>query len=288
MCRELVEPVRRPDLMKQQPNPSKAVGYQTRSLTRALSILDAFATEKRALSVKDLHELLALPKPTVSRLARELEKGGYLRDSGRAYELGPKTFELGSQFARQYRFHDVGEPLLRTLAKDLEQTSCLALLAGHQIVHAIVVPSPRPIQYVTEVGSSADAHSTALGKALLSLVPEESVEELLGEGELARFTRNTIVERSQLLTELRAVRQRGYAIDVEETAVGLMCVGVAAKLRAAGAVAISVSGPAADFNDETIPVFADAVRSTMRQLEAALGMVANYPMRLPRSDLAST
>ncbi len=273
--------------MTEQLDTKNVVGYQTRSLTRALSILDAFATEKRALSVKDLHELLELPKPTVSRLARELEKCGYLRHKGRAYELGPKTFELGSQFVRQYRFHDVGRPLLEALAAEFEQTSCLALLAGRQIVHVVVVPSPRPIQYVTEVGSSAAAHSTALGKALLSVISEESVDELLGEGELPRFTPNTIVERGRLIDELRTVRERGYAIDDEETAIGLKCVGVAADLPAVGPVAVSVSGPAADFNAETIPAFAEAVRGAVGQLEAALAHAADYAVRPSLADLAS-
>jgi IclR family acetate operon transcriptional repressor len=264
------------------------VGYQTRSLTRALSILDAFATEKRALSVKDLHELLELPKPTVSRLARELEKGGYLRRQGRLYELGPKTFELGSQFVRQYRFHDLGRPLLEQLADRFQQTSCLALLAGQRIVHVLVVPSPRPIQYVTEVGSSASAHATALGKALLSVLPEESVDELLGDGRLPRFTQNTIVDRARLRAELKTVRTRGYAIDNEETAVGLKCVGVAAELSGVGPVAISVSGPAADFSNGTIPDFAEAVRDTLSQLEVGLGQAADYAVRPTLADLART
>jgi IclR family acetate operon transcriptional repressor len=263
------------------------VGYQTRSLTRALSILDAFAIEKRALSVKELHELLQLPKPTVSRLARELEKGGYLRHKGRGYELGPKTFELGSEFVRQYRFHDVGRPQLEALAAELKQTACLALLAGRRIVHVVVVPSPRPVQHVTEVGNSAAAHATALGKALLSVLPEKEVEALLGVGDLPAFTPNTIVDRGRLLAELQTVRDRGYAIDDEETSVGLRCVGVASDLPGVGPAAVSVSGPASDFTKTTIPVFAEAVRDAIMQLERALTQAADYAVRPSLTDPVS-
>jgi hypothetical protein len=42
-------------------------GYHTSALVRALSILDIFSSERRPLAVKDLHLLLDLPKPTVSR-----------------------------------------------------------------------------------------------------------------------------------------------------------------------------------------------------------------------------
>lgn len=103
---------------------SERAAYQTRSLTRALSILDAFGTERRSLTVKEIRLLLDLPKPTVSRLARELRRAGLLRSVAGKYELGPKTYELGSLFVRQHRFDEVGRPHLEALAANTLQTAC--------------------------------------------------------------------------------------------------------------------------------------------------------------------
>lgn len=266
---------------------NEKVGYQTRSLTRALAILDAFATEQRPLTVKDLHELLVLPKPTISRLARELERGGYLRQSERAYELGPKTFELGSLFVRQHRFDDVGQAHLQALAAETLQTASLAMLAGADVIHVLVAASPRPVQHVTEVGSRAAAHATALGKSMLSALSDEEVAALLGRDRLIRFTPNTLADLEALLAELRRVRQRGYAVDSEETSAGLRCVGVFAQLAGVGPAAVSVSGPAADYRDDTIPVFAEAVSRTAAQLADALRHAAHFPLRFPTATLAA-
>jgi len=262
---------------------SATVGYQTRSLTRALAILDAFSTGQQVLTIKELHERLDLPKPTISRLARELARGGYLRNAGRAYELGPKTFELGSLFIRQRRLDDLGQTHLSALAAKTLQTASLALLAGTDMIHVIVAPSPHPIQHVTEVGSRAEAHATGLGKALLAALPEEDVPALLGSKPLTRLTVNTIGDVETLMEELSRIRERGFAFNNEETAIGLKCVAVAADLPAVGSAAVSVSGPAADYTDERIPIFVEEVKATVAALEDALGRGRDYPHRLDAS-----
>lgn len=264
----------------EQPN---FVGYQTRSLTRALAILDAFTNEIRPLSVKDLHELLGLPKPTVSRLARELERGGYLQQVGRAYELGPKIFELGSLFMRQHRFDDVAQLNLQELAAETMQTACLALLAGREVVNILVASSPQPVQYVAQVGDRDPAHATGLGKVLLSQLPDERVKEMFSDGPIARFTPKTICDVRTLLAELRRTRRRAYGIDDEETALGLRCVAVAFEFPGIGSTGMSVSGPSADYHDGTIPTFVDSIRRTATRLKTALEQNSGF-----RADIPST
>jgi IclR family transcriptional regulator, acetate operon repressor len=262
-----------------------SVGYQTRSLTRALAILDAFTNEMRPLSVKDLHERLGLPKPTVSRLARELERGGYLQQVGRAYEIGPKTFELGSLFVRQHGFDDVAQPHLQALAAETLQTACLALLAGREVVNVLVAPSPRPVQYVAQVGDRDPAHATGLGKALLAQLPDERLKEMFTDGPIARYTPKTICDPRMLLAELRRTRRRAYALDDEETALGLRCVAVAFEFPGIGWTGMSVSGPAADYHEATIPNVVDAIRRTATTLKTALEQNNRYRAAAPPTSV---
>ena len=84
--------------------------------------------------MKDLYELLDVPKPTISRLASVLEQQGLLQRSGTGFRLGPKTFELGALFARQYCIDEVGRPTLKSLADQTLQTSCLAVLTGRYVL----------------------------------------------------------------------------------------------------------------------------------------------------------
>jgi DNA-binding IclR family transcriptional regulator len=259
-----------------QVEPDAEPGYHTRSLVRALSILEAFSPERRHLAVKDLHLLLDLPKPTVSRLAAELERSGYLMRRDQTYMLGPKLFELGSLFARQDGLVEVGRPLLEKLSADLRQTACLGVLMVPDIIHVLVVPSASPVQYVTKVGSLAPAHSTGLGKVLLAALPDEAFEALVPKLSLKRYTPNTIVDVKLLRKEIAIIRSRGYAIDDEETAQGLKCVAVAVRLPPIVSAAISLSGPAAEFSEQAISTFAEKLMRTAADLHAVFASTADY------------
>lgn len=71
------------------------------------------------------------------------------------------------------------------------------------------------------LGMTVAAHCGALGKAVLAASPAPSREVLLGPEPFERLTENTITSRSELDTELERTRQRGYAIDEEESETGL-------------------------------------------------------------------
>jgi IclR family acetate operon transcriptional repressor len=256
---------------------SEAVpGYHTRALVRALSILDLFSSERRPLAVKDLHLLLELPKPTVSRLAAVLERYGYLTRRDQTYTLGPKLFELGSLFARQDGLVETSRRPLEQLTVATRQTSCLGLLLPPDIVHVVVVPSQSPVHYVTKVGSLAPAHSTGLGKALLARLSEHQFDSVLPQLSLKAYTPGTIIDTSRLRKEIATIRRRGYSTDDEETAIGLKCVAVAVDLPPIGSVAISLSGPAADFTVQTIPVFAERLHRTAAEIGEAFTNSSEY------------
>ncbi len=145
------------------------------------------------------------------------------------------------------------------------------------IVHLLVARSPTPVHFVTETGSRAPAHATGLGKALLASIEADEVDRLLGDDRLERFTRNTICDRDGLFAELDHIRKRGYAVDNEEYAEGLKCLAIAIELEHVGAVAISVSGPSADYTAHTIPRFAKLLRRSAVTLNDEAANAAEYP-----------
>jgi IclR family acetate operon transcriptional repressor len=85
---------------------------------------------------------------------------------------------------------------------------------------------------------------------------------------------NTIVDPDALRDELRGVRLRGYALDSEETSLGLCCVGMAVDLPNLGLAGISVSGPAADYSAAARRRFAKMLSAIADRLPAALANTA--------------
>jgi IclR family acetate operon transcriptional repressor len=103
----------------------------------------------------------------------------------------------------------------------------------------------------TEVGGRAAVHSTAVGKAILSALPEPRVDAILHAAGMPARTANTFTSPPAFKDELARVRERGYATDEQEQEIGVRCVGVVLPGEPVRA-AISISGPVGRMSDELI------------------------------------
>ena len=225
---------------------------------------------------KDLHEALELPKPTVSRLAGVLAERGFLRRVEQGFQLGPKTFQLGSIFARHYHVADGARPVLEATARTSLQTCTLGVLSGRDVVYLVVATPPTAVHHVAEPGGGSYAHATACGKAILATMAPDVRDQILGKRSLPRKTPHTISDRAVLDRELQRVCERGYAVDREETDPGLACIGIAIDLPGLGPAAISVSGPVAEYPVSAEKRLVPVLRDTATVLESSLGRAATF------------
>lgn len=89
----------------------------------------------------------------------------------------------------------------------------------------------------------AEAHSLAMGKVVLALLPRPALEQHMARG-LRRFTEHTITHPRALVAELDEVRARGFAIDREERTEDFCCVAAPmfdARGRLAGVLGLSAT-----------------------------------------------
>jgi DNA-binding IclR family transcriptional regulator len=80
---------------------------------------------------------------------------------------------------------------------------------------------------VAEAGTGVyeHAHARANGKVLLAYAQPEVRDTYLRAHPLVPVTENTICDRKALDRELDRIRERGYAYDEQEFALGVSCVG---------------------------------------------------------------
>ena len=110
-----------------------------------------------------------------------------------------------------------------------------------------------------------DAHSTALGKAMLAYKSYDELREIYKSYTLHRHTKNTIVSLDNLYVELRKVRRDGYSINLAETFDYVYGVGAPILDSQNRAIAaISLSGTKSTINIRTIPNLANKVESTSK------------------------
>jgi DNA-binding IclR family transcriptional regulator len=215
-----------------------------KSLAKVVSILDAFSTSRRSLSLAEISAVSGFPRSTAHRLAASMRDVGLLdQDSHRdRYRLGLKLFELGNTVLANMDLHREARPFVDALSQVTGHLVHLAVFDGQQaiVIHRVSADSGTPLTLI----EAAPVHCTSVGKAILAFQPTAKIEAIIAGG-LKRFTDATIIEGRKLKVELKAIRSRGYALDEGEHQPGIRCIGVPVHDRVGRVVAgLSVSGPA--------------------------------------------
>ncbi len=192
--------------------------YRVRAVEKALSILGLFTLDEPELRVVDMAAKLKTSKSTIHRMVLTLERAGYLRRnaSNGSYSLGLKIVELGALAVSNLELRHQARPHLERLQAETGQTIHMAVLDGPDIVYIEKLEGKAGVRLYSSVGRKAPVHCTALGKVLLAYQPKDVARELLTSRPLRAYTRRTVIDPAEILAHLETVRQRGYAIDIQE------------------------------------------------------------------------
>ena len=133
-----------------------------------------------------------------------------------------KLLTLGNRVAERAGIRRVARPYLEELARLTGETINLGIKAGDRIIYIDKIESKSTIKVGLDIGTSIPMHCTGLGKAYLSFMPEEEVEELINNTVFEKFTEHSIVDKDTFKAVLRETRERVYSIDDEEYVIGLM------------------------------------------------------------------
>ena len=256
---------------------------RVQSLDRALDLLEALG-EAGDLGVSELAARTGLVVSTAHRLLAGLADRGYVRQvaaHGR-YTLGFRVLELASGVqARTAALRAVARPHLEDIRQASSETTNLVILDRDRVVYVDQVPGLHNVRMFTQVGSSALAHTTAAGKAILARLSAEEISKLYPRERepLERLTPRSQTTVASLLADFARIRRRGYAIDNEEHEDGVSCVGAAVGGGGVGFAAISISAPTTRIVHADTGELGRLLSQHAAQLSAELsdGAVTNRP-----------
>ncbi|MEV0384286.1 IclR family transcriptional regulator [Nonomuraea sp. NPDC050643] len=199
------------------------------SVDRALLILQEIGKHSRGVTLDELATRLGLPKSSLHRLLGALKHRGFAAqpDQGGAYFLGTEMLATAFRFYETMDLRTLVRPLLLRLSEEFAETVHMAMLDGAEVVYLDKVEAVRTITMTSVVGGRNAAHCTGVGKALLAWThTTDDAVHAWGDrfGPLVAKTRNTIIDPAKLATHLDQIRQRGYALDLEENEPGVRCV----------------------------------------------------------------
>lgn len=248
-------------------------------LTKVLRVFDVLHHNPSGMNLKQISDQTRLNKSTAYRFLAHLEREGYLiRDERGIYTLGMRLFELASVSNHQSALRKVAQPVLHNLLKVTGETVNLGVLHGVLVVYLDVLESTHEFRLVSRVGMHRPFYATALGKAIVAFLPPDRNEELLDSILFQASTPKTITNLAQFRKELDRVRDRGFAVDNEESYLGARCIAAPILNSAKEAeAAISVAGPTSRVTEERIPVVAEALREAVQSISERIGFSHAVP-----------
>jgi IclR family acetate operon transcriptional repressor len=125
------------------------------------------------------------------------------------------------------------------------------------------------MRVASRIGDRGAIHSTALGTAICSQLPESRVLAILDASGMPASTPRTITERGQYLAELREVRAKGFAVDDTEDQRGSRCVAVMVSGLEVPA-GLSVSAPSNRLSVDSVEEVVRDLRKAAKGIEEAL------------------
>tara|TARA_R110002049_G_scaffold267580_4_gene443978 strand:+ start:8857 stop:9603 length:747 start_codon:yes stop_codon:yes gene_type:complete len=192
------------------------------NMTKALKLV---AASPKPIAVSEICTALGLPRSSASRLMASLRDSGLIEQvpKSRRYVAGPLAWELGVQY-RPLNFN------LDAIAESLAHISLLtglstwlAVLDKCEIILLRHHQGSTPILISVRLGQRLPAHTTAMGKALLSRLSDRTIKELYDET-LPGLTGRSLQTRTELIAELNKIRRTRLAYSRQEAFPGIVSV----------------------------------------------------------------
>ncbi len=195
---------------------------------KAFSVLEAISANSIPTPMSEIIRLTGMTKPTAHRIVNLLMEIGFLeRDaSGIGFIEGANLVELAHRTLMAAAPRSLRHSILQGVSDATGETCNYGILSGGEVIYLDRVEAKWPLGLRFDAGSRVPAHCTAIGKLLLSRLPENQTALLLEVMPRSRYTANTLTDVRALNEALKKVRRDEIGIDDQEFMHGVVCVAV--------------------------------------------------------------
>lgn len=223
-------------------------GSYNSALGKAMTVLETVIDRSEPASIGALSLWLGMPKQTVHRIVHQLVDEGLLKrvPGSDGYSAGHRLKRLSERTLERTIQAAPVRAILQDLVHTIGETCNVGMLDGPDVVYLDRVECAWPLRMQLQPGSRVPAYCTGIGKLLLAYLDARTRRRLVSSLAMTRYTEHTIVNADELLDQLKAVRQQGYALNDQENTAGMMGLAVPIRVRGGQTVAgLAVHAPTA-------------------------------------------
>jgi len=247
-----------------------------RAVERAIDVLNVLRSHGGTAGVSEISRELGLSKSTVHRILVALMNKGVVSQGGSnsQYSLGYRLFDLAFATSKPWDFISCAMPYLEELRDKLNETVALALRVGQRYSYVAQAVSAHDMPVTTVLGRYYPLHWGSTGKAMLSFVSDEELQEYISSAPLVVATRWTISDPDVLLAEVRQIRRLGYSVSFSENVEGVGAVACAIRDRRGIAYGgVTIVGPESRVRNLDLQAVGEAVAETAHKIQVSCQVV---------------
>jgi IclR family transcriptional regulator, KDG regulon repressor len=249
---------------------------QTKTVTRAIDVLNLFTVEQPELGIMEMSRLLGISKSSVHRLAATLESAGYLRQdqANQRYHLGFKVLQLANILLTSLNFRDIAFPWMEKLRAQTNETISLYVADQDARICIERLEGTQDIRFVVEINMRLPLYNGAAGKLLLAYQSETTRKQFIEQwknGSDSLFLQSHGSTES-FEKELIGIRKQGYAVSIGERVTYAAAVAVPI-LNHRGEIlaALTISGPSVRFTEERIALWLPSAQHAAHVISEQMG-----------------
>lgn len=242
------------------------------ALASGLAVLQAFDADHPRMTLSEVAARTDMDRAKARRFLLTLHALGFVRRSGRQFELTPRVLQLGYAYQASNQYRAVIQQYLEDITAELGESSSLGVLDGEDVVYVVRSAARHRLMAITlSVGTRLPAAYTSIGRVLLAQMPEPELDAWLATARLEALTPSSITSPQRLREEIRKAASQGYAIVDQELDLGLRSVAVpvfAGDGELLGAINISTNAARVDM-DTLISVYLQRLLQVAQKVKLA-------------------
>jgi DNA-binding IclR family transcriptional regulator len=155
-----------------------------------------------------------------------LQKSGFVQKDPvtKTYSLGMGLIYLAQKVLDTLDLREAASPFLSRLSSGTNSTAFLGLIAGNYVYVAAKDEGSQAVAVTFRIGQRFPLFWGTHGKAILAFLPEEERSEIMASDGLAFRGYGSAHDLGDLKSELTSCRRSGYAVDLDETKIGIRSV----------------------------------------------------------------
>lgn len=257
-------------MIKAQEKETKMIG----SILKAIDVLMLLPKSEEGYTVTEISTLLNQGVSATYHILNTLRSRDFIEQDKRTkrYKLGPGLLALCTTDSQQDMLRDLAYEYLYDLTNEFDETSNLLMMVGQDVEYISQVESTQLLKMFTRRGARVPFYCTGGGKAIFAYKSPAAQASLLNGLSFKPYTSKTLTSPEALYEEAARIRERGYALDMEEREMGVSCVAAPIFDRKGSPVAaISISSPIYRLDAEKRERMIRHILSAARSFSAALG-----------------